>query len=152
MEFQSSTTSTPSKASTASTPKSKPIRPTGLQAIHNYHGLGPKKLGTFHSLHSLKRYTETELRKLQREFEVEINQIKSSGIPLAKEITFSNIDQYIIDAVAGLEGEKQTLTHLRGVIAMHGRTIVQIAEDLREEIQLVIASGNHVVSGKKEEE
>ncbi|KAK6353929.1 hypothetical protein TWF730_008349 [Orbilia blumenaviensis] len=142
----SSTPSTPSFASSffaTPTPRNpKQIRATALQVIHNYHGLGKKKLGNFHSLHSLKRYTEGEFRKLQASFEEEISKIQSSGIPLAKEITFSNIDDYVSQALADLETEKQTLTHLRTIITMHGKTIVQIAEDLKEEIELVMASGN----------
>ncbi|RVD83163.1 uncharacterized protein DFL_007562 [Arthrobotrys flagrans] len=143
---------TPSKLPKISTPMPpKQMVPIAVHNMHNYHGFGPKKLSTFHSVDSLKRYAEVEFKRLRVSFQQEIEKIKSSGIPLAQDITFSNIDQYIIDAIADLETEKQTLTHLRKVLILHSKTILQIAEDLQEEIQFVTASGQEDGDGDEEE-
>ncbi|KAK6510534.1 hypothetical protein TWF506_009639 [Arthrobotrys conoides] len=146
-----SSPSTPRKRKITPPPSSRPMKlatPSGskkletisIQNIHNYHGLGKKRLGNFHSPGSLKRYAEAEFQKLQVSFEEEIAKVKATGIPLAQDITFSNIDDLIVDALERLETEKQTLTNLRNVIVMYGKTIAQIAEDLQEEIGYVLAS------------
>ncbi|KAF3105873.1 hypothetical protein TWF102_001778 [Orbilia oligospora] len=124
--------SRPSKMATPG-PSKNPETMT-VRGLYKYHGLGRKKLEKYHSPGSLRRYAEAELQKLQAIFDEEVAKIKSTGIPLAREIIFSNIDELVEEAMERLKTEKQTLTHLRGVIMLYSRTIFQIAEDLLEEI------------------
>ncbi|KAF3187071.1 hypothetical protein TWF788_002649 [Orbilia oligospora] len=123
-----------------------------VRGLYKYHGLGRKKLEKYHSPGSLRRYAEAELQKLQSVFDEEIAKIKSSDIPLAQEITFSNIDELVEEVMGRLETEKQTLTHLRGVIMSCSRTIFQIAEDLLEEIGYVTASQQEEEDDEEEKE
>ncbi|KAF3311949.1 hypothetical protein TWF173_007621 [Orbilia oligospora] len=141
--------SRPSKMATPG-PSKNPETMT-VRGLYKYHGLGRKKLEKYHSPGSLRRYAEAELQKLQAIFDEEIAKIKSTDIPLAQEITFSNIDGLVEEAMERLETEKQTLTHLRGVIVLYSRTIFQIAEDLLEEIGYVTASQQEDDKEEKEE-
>ncbi|KAK6335124.1 hypothetical protein TWF718_010562 [Orbilia javanica] len=130
-----------SKLSTTTTSyKEHKMAKIAIFNIHKYNDLSRKKLQTFRTLGSLKSYVTGEFLRLQVSFREEIAKVKATGIPLAQEITFSNVDDYIVDAVAGFNDGKQTLTHLRDVVVMHSRTIFQIAQDLQEEIRFVMAS------------
>ncbi|KAF3276125.1 hypothetical protein TWF970_006410 [Orbilia oligospora] len=142
--------SRPSKMATPG-PSKNPETMT-VRGLYKYHGLGRKKLEKYHSPGSLRRYAEAELQKLQAIFDEEIAKIKSTDIPLAQEITFSNIDELVEEAMERLETEKQTLTHLRGVIVLYSRTIFQIAEDLLGEIGYVAAGQQEEGDGKEEKE
>ncbi|KAK6511734.1 hypothetical protein TWF481_000640 [Arthrobotrys musiformis] len=123
-----------------------------VASIRAYHGLGPKKLGTIHTVAALKRYGTAELQKLRLAFNDEIAKIKATGGALAQEITFSNLDDFAEDAIQGMDNEKQTLTRLRVVLTNYARVIVQIAEDLREEIALVAAIEEEGRRREKEKE
>ncbi|KAF3920417.1 hypothetical protein ABW20_dc0103882 [Dactylellina cionopaga] len=115
-----------------------PQKPSGLKAVLTYHGLGPKRLSTFHTVPGLKRYVEAELQILKIEFNTEIERVKSMDFPLSKSITFSNIDGYIVEAAESMETGKQTLTELRLIATRHMKQIILIAQDLQEEIQFVV--------------
>ncbi|KAK6344355.1 hypothetical protein TWF696_007994 [Orbilia brochopaga] len=76
---------------------------SGLGAIFGSKSFTARKLGAIKTMPKLKAYIKGELVCLRGHFNMEIEKTKSSGHPLAQEITFSNIDEYIDVAVAGLD-------------------------------------------------
>ncbi|EPS40824.1 hypothetical protein H072_5273 [Dactylellina haptotyla CBS 200.50] len=133
-------TVTPPSEPPASPPKPQSIvkiEPRGFRAINGFNGFSRKNMSKLHSPEAIKRYVGKELEKLKKEFDYEIEMMKSKPIPLAQTLAFSNIDQYIIDAMAGLENCKQTLTVLRTFAYYHMKQIAAIGRDLQEEIQFI---------------
>ncbi|KAJ6259616.1 hypothetical protein Dda_5254 [Drechslerella dactyloides] len=110
---------------------------SGLRAVFNYHEMGQRKLEKVRTIAELKRYLKTGLEYLQKEINIEIANVKACNYPMAKDLTFSNVDEYVSQAIVELNEGKQTLTRLRSLAPLHMRAILAIARDLEEEIMLV---------------